>query len=94
MAAAVIPKVVFLALGQFCWSFVPCYDGVVKGHLTLKGGGLVLTHHNVLDALRKLNWLGCLKRERVQILQERKKALSLCFVLRYLKISHFYLTIK
>lgn len=67
MTATVIPEVVFLALSQLCWSFVPRYNGIIEGHLTLEGGGLVLTHHNILDAPCKLNWFSCLSTKKVRI---------------------------
>lgn len=59
MAAAVISKVVFLALSQLCWSFVPGNYGIIKGHFALESSRLMLAHHNVLDALCKLNGFGC-----------------------------------
>jgi hypothetical protein len=60
MAAAVVSKVVFLALSQLCWSFVPGNYGVVKGHFALESSRLMLAHHDVLYALCKLNGFGCL----------------------------------
>lgn len=67
MAATVIPEVVFLALNQFCGSFVPGYDGIIEGHFALEGGGLMLAHHDVLDALCKLDWFSCSSTKRVTV---------------------------
>ena len=90
VAATIIPEVVFLALSQLRWSFVPRYNGIIEGHLALEGGRLMLAHHNVLDALCKLNGLGCVSTKRVTVRLYRKKFLSLCPSRRYLKSPSFY----
>lgn len=77
MAAAVVPKVVFLALSQLCWSFVPGHYGIIKGHFTLKSSRLMLAHHNILYALCKLDWFSCLNPKGFNVRLYRQQSLLL-----------------
>jgi len=58
MSSALAREVVLGALAQLPGVFVPRHDGVVEGHLALKGGRLALVDFDVVDAFGEMNLFG------------------------------------
>lgn len=58
VASAFTLKGIFGALFKLPSVLIPRYNSIVERHLTLKSGGLMLSHHNVLNAFGEMYLLG------------------------------------